>query len=1032
MRGRIMLCVLFASAAWGLSPAHEREVPATIEVVLTEGTNMAAALSPDGATLALDLVGRIWTLPAGGGDATPLTDPFGDARVPTWSPDGSRIAFQAYWGGDYDIWVVNADGSGLEQVTDGPFDDREPHWSPDGSRIAFASDRGGTYDVWEVEVASGILRRLTEGAGNEYNPAWGPDGRRLAYVSDGPEEAVWVQEGTAAARRIVDLAGGEGFAPSWSPDGAHISYNRLGEGVSELYVAPASGGDGLGRRVSEGGEDVFPFRASWRADGTLLYTADGAARSRPAEGGRSTDIALRATVTLDRPAYRKALRALEPRGSLAVRGIVAPALSPDGRSVAFTALGDLWIMDIGGEPARLTDDPWVEVDPAWSPDGERLVYASDREDGRFELWLSELATGRERRLTTDGGGVPAWSPDGAEIAYSGGSGPESGLRVLTVATGAVRTVRGGLNSPGRPTWSPDGRHIAVSALWTYSSRYREGVNRALLLPANRPVSEQDHASADGTGSRRPTTAGGSSGVAARAGDVDLPPEPILQTGERWLDIVPHASVGTRGRDGPIWSPDGRTIAYVSGGVLWTVDVGPEGDPLGPPARLNNELTADPSWSGDSGSILYLSTGRLRRIDVRSGRIQDVDVALEYGGDVTPERYVIHAGRVFDGVSESLQRDRDVVVEGRRIIRVDAHDPRLHVSRVVDASDGVLLPGLIEMHAHGGLGAGEAAGRQWLSYGVTSVRNPAADPYQTIEERESFAVQRRIGPRPFGTGYTVDGSRIYYAGAPSLSSVGLVEMTMQEAADLELDLIKTYVRLPDDVQRRVIEDAHALGLPVTSHELYPGVAFGADGVEHVRGTSRRGYSTKVTQLNRSYQDVVELLARSGMTLTPTVGIYGGHQLVGLEDPSLLDDGRIDVFFPERGPRGGRGGDLAVRRRMVSDMASLARRVVERGGVVVVGTDSPINPQGLALIAEMQALVQYGGMRPVDVLRATTSVSADAMGYGAELGAVRSGMLADLLVVGGDPLSDIRALRDVRTVISDGRVFSLEQLLQRPQE
>ena len=117
-------------------------------------------------------------------------------------------------------------------------------------------------------------------------------------------------------------------------------------------------------------------------------------------------------------------------------------------------------------------------------------------------------------------------------------------------------------------------------------------------------------------------------------------------------------------------------------------------------------------------------------------------------------------------------------------------------------------------------------------------------------------------------------------------------------------------------------------------------------------------------------------------------------------------------------------------MVSDMASLGRRVVEQGGIVVVGTDAPINPPGLSLIAEMQALVEYGGMRPVDVMRATTSISAEALGYGGELGAVRPGMLADLIVLGSDPLTDIRAVRDVRYVIRDGRVYTLRGLLQRP--
>ena len=83
-----------------------------------------------------------------------------------------------------------------------------------------------------------------------------------------------------------------------------------------------------------------------------------------------------------------------------------------------------------------------------------------------------------------------------------------------------------------------------------------------------------------------------------------------------------------------------------------------------------------------------------------------------------------------------------------------------------------------------------------------------------------------------------------------------------------DLIKTYVRLDDRLQKRVIEFAHANGMPVTSHEIYPAVASGADGVEHIRGTSRRGYSPKVTALNHSYQDVIEMLTASKMTLTPT--------------------------------------------------------------------------------------------------------------------------------------------------------------------
>ncbi len=77
-----------------------------------------------------------------------------------------------------------------------------------------------------------------------------------------------------------------------------------------------------------------------------------------------------------------------------------------------------------------------------------------------------------------------------------------------------------------------------------------------------------------------------------------------------------------------------------------------------------------------------------------------------------------------------------------------------------------------------------------------------------------------------------------------------------------------------------------------------------------------------------------------------------------------------------------------------------------------------------------LVRYGGMAPVDVMRATTSVPAEVMGYGDDLGTVRPGMLADLVVFGGDPLDDISAARDVRWVVANGRVYAAAELLERP--
>ena len=995
---------LAAAQVTAQEPPHQEPV----EVTLTEGTNIAAALSPDGATIAFDLVGRIWVMPAAGGRAEPITDPAGDARQPSWSPDGARIAFQAYWDGNYHVWSVAPDGSGLRQHTRGPYDHREPHWSPDGDRIAFSSDRAGSYDIWTLAVDDGSVTRLTDAPGSEYGPAFSPDGDRLAFAAAGSGNAagIWVLDGPGAGRPARQVAGADGAqlnAPGWSAGGETLIYNAIGGGRSVLRAVAAAEGDEHAepRVLTAQDEDVFPFRAAATADG-FIYTADGHVRRRGHDGDGLADIPFSGTVSLDRAPYRRRARDLEATGPHPVRGIVSPAVSPDGRRIAFSALGDLWVHDIGGGTERLTDDPWIESDPAWSPEGSRLAFSSDR-DGGTDLYIWHAADGSFARVTEGAGAtMAAWAPDGHSLAFVG-AGYQVAVSVVDLATGSVRVLRSGFNGAGRPSWSPDGRSIVTSVHQPYSDRFREGVNRALVIPVE-PVQ-----AADG-------------------------PPPVLwspQERERFLDLPAHASVGTRGTDGPIRSPDGRWLAYVDGGVLWAVPTEEGGDPAATtPWRLTNEATDDPTWTGDSRSIVFLGTDRLRRVDLLDGRVEDIPLQLTWSRPPPPASVLIRAGAVWDGRSEALRRDVDILVEAGRIVDVVDRDPSRTADRVIDAGEHVVMPGLIEMHAHGGLASGEQQGRLWLAYGVTSVRCPACDPWEIAEAREAGESGRRIAPRWFGTGGTIDGSRIYYPGAPALTAPAQLELEMARADALGYDLVKTYVRLSDAAQKRAIDEAHTLGLPVTSHELYPAVAFGADGVEHVRGTSRRGYSTKVSELMRSYGDVVGLLAASGMTITPTIGIYGAYGLLVAEDPSLFDDERVEAFFPWAPERARRPEDLEAARRPVRDMASLPRRVLAAGGRVVVGTDAPINPPGISLLAEMEAMVRYGEMRPVDVVRATTSVSGEALGYGGRLGVVAPGAVADLIVIGEDPTRDIRALRDLRMVIQGGRVHEARTLLQRP--
>jgi Tol biopolymer transport system component/imidazolonepropionase-like amidohydrolase len=968
--------------------------PPMVHVTLHEGTNLAAALSPDGRTLAIDLLGTLWTLPASGGTARAITDIWLDVRQPAWSPDGTRIAFQGYRGGTWQIWSVKADGTDPKAMTSGPYDDREPQWSPDGTRIAFSSDRSGNYDVWVLTVATGAVARVSASGANEFMPSWSRDGREIAYASDRREKPgiYTIAADGSGTERQIGSARGALAGPAVRPDGSLVAFNAIDGGESRLLV-----GD---RNIADADEDVFPFRPQWISNDDLLYTADGKIKRRRASGGAAQTIEFTAEVSFARPPFTPKRPPLDITGTQPVRGIMHPTVSPDGTRVVFAALGDLWMMTAGSTPQRLTNDPFVETEPSWSPDGRLLVFSSDR-GGSMDLWLRDMQTGVERRLTDQPGseGSAAWSPDGSRIAFVDADDQ------IAIASNFARpdrkteitVIHDRLNEPGRPSWSPDGRYLVTSALKTYSSRFREGTNQVLRI------------SLEG----RPDT---------------------------WLEPQPNTSIGMREDYGPVWSPDGKMMAAVVNGRPAVWPIGRDGEPTGAVRELTTELAASPTWTADSRHVMYQSEDHIAVVDTTNGRVQRFEPHLTWTpahGAANGSTLVVHAGRLWDGRAADPQTDMDVVIDGNRIARVEKHRAELHTGRVVDASNETVIPGLIEIHSHLRKLYGEVLGRIWLSWGITTVRNPAANGYEAAEEREALGSGRRIGPRLVSTGEPIDGVRVYYPGGAAVSSDEQVAQWMAHAQSLRFDLIKTYVRLPDLIQKRVIEEAHRLGLPVTSHEMYPAVAYGADGVEHIKGTSRRGYSPKVSQLNRTYRDVVDILAASKMTITPTVGIQGGFQLQTLRDASWIDDPRIQKLYPESASRAGRAltrqpaspDDIERRAKMIRPLERTVFNVVRAGGRVTAGTDAPINPYGLSLLAEIEHYVS-GGLTPVEALRTATSVSAEAMGAGADIGAIESGHLADLVVIDGNPLTNIKDLRRVRRVVKDGRVYDLDALLQSP--
>lgn len=973
----------------------------SVKVTVGEGTNMAAALSPDNKTIAISLQGGIWILPAAGGEAVRITDEFADAQEPSWSPDGEHIAFHSYRDGNYHIWTIRKDGKQLMQHTFGFFDDREPSWSPDGKSLVFSSDRSGNYDIWKVTLPGNSLTQLTTNGANDSNPAWSSDGSMIAFISDRKEEPgiyLWKD----GMEKLFHQSALRVTAPSWAKDDRQIFFTEyLGRTMlfddhnTSIVYAKSISGDSL-VRVSGGEEDVFPFRVGFFDDGAILYAADGKIKKRWPGNDKVELIPLSATFQLERPAYERKKYDFDKNGEQKALGIIGPVISPDGKRIAFAAMGNLYVQEIGGVLKKITDDQFVDLDPDWSPDGNQLAFTTDR-NGLMQVWIYDFATSEARLLTdrlTGEMSFPSWSPNGTQIAFyltdyrkRWGAGI---LHIAEVASGKVTPLSKGVAVPGKPSWSPDSKIIAIAAQKAHSTRFREGYNQFLLINT--------------------------------------------EDGEtRWMTPDSSSSLSVRGENGPAWSPDGNWIAYVNKGLLYTIPVDKSGTITGAPVVRSSELADNISWTRDSKSISYLATDRLKKLSIANNEVTEIILDLRWKQNIPGDRYIVHAGRLITGVDSSYKSDVDIYIEANRIKKFGSPANREPGISVIEASDKVVMPGLFEMHTHQSTGTGERLGKIWLSYGITSVREPGSDPYEALERKEAWSSGIRPGPREFYTGPLMDGNRIAYGLAATVTDRRHVRQELERARILDYDLIKTYVRMPDSVQKELTKGAHELGIPTSSHELYPAIGYGVDAIEHLSGTSRRGYSMLLDGSFRSYDDVIQLIAQSGANITPTLCLRTGFYRMVKQYDELLDDARIRKFISpdvmkaqlEQAER----YDSTKTTRSDQNYRALLKTIksiVDAGGKVTAGTDAPFALLGTSLHSELWILVD-AGLTPYQALRAGSLNAAQAIGVDKDLGSIEVGKLADLVIVEGSPLERIQDAMKVKKVIKNGIVYDVEQWL-----
>jgi len=1008
-------------AAAGAVPLLGTAAPAAVArpragsaaLTFTRATNGSATLAPAGDRLVAEVQGTLWSLPRTGGSARALTPPDLEPGRPTHSPDGELIAFCAYRGGGFHLWTVRPDGSDLRRRTDGPWDDRGPAWSPDGTRLAFASERGGDpvtgspYRIHVLDLATGRIARVTGLSGQDgplqdtpwedFDPTWSPDGTHILFVRAKTVTttlglsveartiaAVPADGGGPVTVRYTETEAAQVMTPALAPDGrlAHLRTTAAPNASSTLVVD--------GRPVAITG-DIAPVPPRWTPGGELLLTLDGAfTLVRPDEPERRETVPFEGVLPVRRPRYRTKAYDLGQARTRPVLGIHLPALSPDGRQIAFAALNSLWLAGSSGgrPPRRLRKAPVTRylLGPTWAPDGRSLVYADDR-DGLLGVYRHDLATGEESALATGGRVHPALSPDGRRLGCLDLTGR---LLVRDLASGEERvlaTPLGGGGLPGRPSWSPDGRYLALCDRNRLNSRFREGYNLVRIVD---------------------TTTGT----------------------DRLHPVAPHTSIADRYDSGPVWSPDGRWMAVIVESALCLLPVEPDGTPRGDLRTLTTEPADHPSWSADSTTLLYLSAGRLRLIDADGGDARTVRVPLD-AHRPTPADVVVHAGRLWDGTGETTRDDVDIVVSGGRVTSVEPHRSGRRAVRRVDASGRTVVPGLWDTHTHpwqSTYGGRQTVGQ--LTYGITTAVSLGGFAYEQARVREAVAAGQLAGPRLLTTGELLDGARVAYSmGRAHRTRAGL-RRSLERGAALDWDFVKTYVRAPGWVMEEAARFAHErLQVRTGGHLLSPGVQLGQDLTTHLQATQRAEFGHAVTATGRAHQDVVEIYTAPGVHFSMIATPFSSAPLLGA-DPALADDPRVTVVMPP-------WDSAAVRQSAgvpptAAQLATLAtetdvyRRILAAGGTVALGTDQPLVPVGLSLHLGLRAL-HRGGLSPAQALRTATVLPARLFGLDRDLGTVEEGRLGDLTVVDGDPFTDFDDLVRTVAVLRGGVPYSTQELV-----
>ena len=1046
------------------TPAHAQEAAWSVEAPTgpvrplsfdaTQGTWMSVDVSPDGQQVVFDLLGTIYEMPVVGGDAVALTTGRSWNLSPRYSPDGERIAFSSDRSGSHQIWVLERVSGEVRAVSDWPGANvYRPSWSSDGARIyagvsgdgipsqlvAFSSDGDGEGE--SLIVGNGPVNGARPLPGGRrflfehHNQATYPFGFNPYVIPTGGARIESFDEATGTSEIVIERPGGA-FQPALSPDGDFLAYVHRGLEGTVLVVLNMNTReervllDGLDRDRQDTRQAYGPYpNLDWYPDGSgVVVGFEGGLASVDLVTGTIWRIPFTAPVRRDMSeTIRFATGLPEERartrthrwGLRTSRGIISEAL------------GDLWLHD-GSGARNLTRSTAHETSPAVDPVSGAIYFASWTDEAMGSVRRMDLAggggSGDQAAQVTDIAsqyGALAVSPDGTEVAFVRGTGglhqgrwlsnqtrfelvlqgPDGERRLTGVEGQPLEYANIAGKIPPAVVFGPEGREI-------YFTEFEDGV---LVLKG---------ISKDGSGERV---------LYVFPHAVAAVPSPDLEwialreyhrsfitrfePGDAPVTVSPYEGQGRSYRvdseDGGymVWSGDGETLGWTRGTGYYEKTV----DEIVDGAERGRVEAGAAEWTGDR---------------VPGSTARRTELSIEYDVDRPDGMVALTGARVVTmDPARTVLENATVLIDGARIAAVGPDVEIPPAARLYDVRGTTIIPGLVDAHAHPHIdhsalhvteqAPGYLSGP--VAYGVTTMVEVYGNEYRDGWMTDMIRSGRMTGPRFLTTGSVIYGRR--HGGRlrmfRPIETLDDAREQLRWNRDHGAIAVKDYAQATRKRRHLVATAARELGLNVLSESSanpqmnLTQIMDGVTGIEHSMG------------LAPFHDDVVRFWQGTDAGMTPTLlVVYNGPMGEGWfhQANKLWEDPKLTRFIdPMSLMRIRNTTHLWPDDMYAWDMARELRKLYNAGTSLQLGAHGQM--MGLGTHWELE-LFQEGDFRPAQILEIATIRGAEQHGLDAQIGSLEVGKLADLVILDGNPLLDIRNAAQIRYVMKGGVLYSGE--------